>query len=160
MHELCSVKCVCKCEVESIGSYICKNQFSIYRIEFKYKTNQNKSKDKNTKVFRILLTKSRHTFSRLVYTSVKRLSSMHILLLLQKSYWIIRWIHLVKESQRILNWDQIIYCICRSQLILVSIQSFDVLPDETQWISNVLLFINNNQSQFCYTIEMNEYTLY
>ena len=48
-------------------------------IECKYKTNKNKSKDQNTKVFEIHLTKSRHTFSRLVHISVRRLSSMHVL---------------------------------------------------------------------------------
>ena len=42
-----------------------------------------KSNDKNTKVFRIHHTKLRHTFSRLVHISVKQLSSMHVLLLLQ-----------------------------------------------------------------------------
>ena len=44
----------------------------------------------------------------------------------------------IKESHRIFNRDQIIHCIRRSQWILVSIQSFDIPPNETQQISNVL----------------------
>ena len=42
----------------------------------------------------------------------------------------------VKELQRIFNQDQIIHYIYRSQWILVSIQLFDVPPNETQRILN------------------------
>ena len=42
----------------------------------------------------------------------------------------------VKESQRVFNGDQIIHRIYRSWWILVSTQSFDVPPNETQQISN------------------------
>ena len=73
----------------------------------------------------------------LVHTSIKQLSSMHVLLLLQN---LVESFDesTIKESQRIFNRDQIIHYIHRSQRILVSIQSFDVPPDETQRILDVL----------------------